>query len=199
MYSLRNEEQLIKDYFGNFQGTLLSLGENDGKTLSNVYAALIDGWHGVLVEPSKTAFSKLYELWKDRQDIELVNVAISDTDGIAEFFESGTHLGTGDTSLLSSLKKDETVKWTRETFTQTEIATLTYKSLLTKVRRIKYDLISVDCEGVDWEILQQIDLTDTKMLIVEFNGIDKVKYVDYCAKFGLHLYSQNPENIIFVK
>ncbi len=38
-YSQNQEQQVILDYFGNKVGRLLSIGENDGETLSNSRAA----------------------------------------------------------------------------------------------------------------------------------------------------------------
>ena len=64
-----------------------------------------------------------------------------------------------------------------------------------------FDLISIDVEGLDYDVLTQIDLTKCKcrMLIVETNGKENQKYIDYSATHGMTLMTQNAENLIFVK
>lgn len=201
-YSQNDEEQIIKQYFGELPGTFLSLGENDGKTLSNVYACVLRGWGGTCVEPSIRCFNRLEALHHDNPLIECFNFAVADKCGYLEFYESGEHAREyyGENhSLLSSLKKDETVKWTKETFTPTIVQTVDFKKLVERSKYKKWDLISIDCEGWDWEILIQIDLSDCKMLIIENNGTDQQKYIDYCSKFGMRLHHTTPQNLIFVK
>jgi FkbM family methyltransferase len=194
MTSQHGEEDIIRDYFKGFKGRLLSLGENDGKTLSNVYEALVEGWTGVLVEPSQTAFGRMKELWKDRKDIEMFNVAISTSSGVATFYESGNHLGMGDTSLLSTLDKDELDRWKGYEFTETTVPTWTIEELLKHTKK-GFDLISIDCEGLDYEILKQLDLTGCQMLIIEYNGKDEEKYI---KQSGMKLLTKNAANLILV-
>lgn len=201
-FSQNGEQKIIEKYFGDFAGTLLDIGANDGKTLSNTYACVLNGWKAVLVEPSVTAFNKLFEGHGVLDGIACLNVAISDTDGTAKFYESGTHLKKGDTSLLSTLAVGEIDRWkgTDNEFTETEVETITIKTLLKRTKQKKFDLISIDAEGVDYAILSQMDLKALacKMLIVETNGKDNLKYINYCQKFGMKLHHQNSENLIFV-
>ncbi len=203
-YSQNQEEELIKQYFGDCILNFLSLGENDGKTLSNVYACVERGWGGTCVEPSIKCFNKLEALHKDNPLIECFNVAIADKCSYLEFYESGEHARQyyGENhSLLSSLKKEETVKWKAETFIPTIVKAIDFKTLVEMSKYKAWDLISIDCEGLDFEILTQIDLdmVGCNMLIVENNGTEKEKYIDYCSKFGMRLYATTPQNLIFVK
>ena len=47
-FSQNQEEDVILKYFEYLPvGTFLSIGENDGQTLSNVRALAEKGWHGV--------------------------------------------------------------------------------------------------------------------------------------------------------
>jgi hypothetical protein len=52
---------------------------------------------------------------------------------------------------------------------------------------------------MDYEVLSQMNLSELgcKILCVEFNGVNKNKYVDYANKFNLHLVNENAENLIF--
>lgn len=200
MNSQNNEEQLIIDYFKDEKGTLLSIGENDGETFSNVFRALTDGWKGVLVEPSRDAFIRLGKLWLTRfHDIKLHNVAISKESGYTDFYENKGHISDKDVSLLSTLKKSETSRWPTTPFTKKIVETWDVKELLERSPYKKFDLISIDAEGVDYDILTQMDLKELgcRMLIVEHNGVDTQKYIDYAAKFGMKVYSKNDCNFIF--
>jgi hypothetical protein len=51
-----------------------------------------------------------------------------------------------------------------------------------------FDFITIDAEGYDLEILRQIDLTDTKLLCIEWNTNDQAKgqILEYTIKFGMN-------------
>ena len=202
MYSQNGEDKIAIGYFGNKIGTLLDLGANDGKTLSNSLALIESGWSAVLVEPSKEAFRRCEQLHSGNDKVKLLNVAIANENGYSDFHESGTHLKSGDIALLSSIKKSETLRWfgTDNEFTEGTTECLDFKTLL-ELSPIKiFDLISIDCEGMDWDILTQIDLraVECKMLIVEHNQKDIQLYVEYARGFGMKELSRNFENIIFI-
>ena len=197
MYSQNNEEQLILDHFGPvFKGTCLDLGANDGVTLSNTRACIERGWKGVMVDASTEMCDKLR-----RFDVEVHNVAMGNTDGLLTFYESGEHLGKGDRSLVSTIVPAEMDRWTNETFTPVTVECVTFATLLTRSAHKTFDLISIDIEGMDLDVLRQMDLTalGCKMLCVEFNGKDQPDFDWYCAVHGMKLYAKNAENLIYVK
>lgn len=200
IYSQNNEQQIIVNYFGaDFNGTCLSLGENDGKTLSNVYACILRGWNGTLVEASKNTFEKLKETHLGDDNVCLINYAIGAKNETMVFHESGELLGKGDKSLVSTIDKSELARWKNIEFTTHTVECIDFKTLLKKSVYKTFDLISIDIEGMDYIVLSQMDLTalKCKMLIVEFNGKEKQKYVDYCAKYGMRLMTENMENLFF--
>lgn len=199
-YSQNGEQQIILDYFKDFKGNVVDIGANDGITLSNSYALIQQGWSGVLVEPSKETYNKIFEIHQGKS-IEVFNVAISDKEGEFEFFESGTHLNKGDTSLLSTLKKEELDRWkgSDNQFSKSTCKAITFKTLLEKSTYKKFDFITIDAEGLDFEILSQIDLNEVgcKLLCVETNSVCDLKYIQYCTKFGMKVHYKNYENLIF--
>jgi hypothetical protein len=54
---------------------------------------------------------------------------------------------------------------------------------------------------LDIDILKQIGLCYTRMLIIEWNGEVERKrdILDYCKGFGMQLFKQNGENLILTK
>jgi len=202
-YSQNDEQDWIAAYFGPYVGTFLDAGANDGRTLSNTHALALKGWSGACVEPSPTAFPKLRELYADRKDIECHNVGLCEGNGPAILHESGEHLGKGDTSLLSTVKPSELRRWEGSgvPFNNVEMECVTFLELLRRSEFAQFDFISIDIEGLDYEVLSQIDLTHIgcRMLIVEFNGIDEHRYVQYCREYGMHLWKKNAENLVFIR
>lgn len=207
LYSQNLEEQFIAEYFGAFIGTLLSIGENDGVTLSNSRALIEKGWSAILVEPSNVAFKSLFTKYgNDNKNIWCFNVAISDFIGEADFYESGKHLGDADTGLLSTLYNGLISKWKGTEFEKKKCLVWDYKELQRQAkntgRNYTYDFITIDAEGNDVTILKQIDLTPTKLLCIEHNSVPKVKQeiIEYCAKYGMtKVIYENAENILIAR
>lgn len=195
-YSQNDEERYITRYFGAKAGRFLDIGANDGVRLSNTRAMALRGWGGVLVEPSPAAFERLSALYANRPDIQCLNIAIGDREDIVTLHESGEHLGGGDVALLSSTIERETHKWTREVFTPVEVQMLTYHQA---VGDQLFDFITIDAEGMDLVILQQIDLSHVgcRMLIVEVNDNDPTPFMRHCKGHGMRLVGRTPENMIF--
>lgn len=206
MYSQNQEEKYILEFFGNQTGTLLDIGANDGITFSNSYALLQKGWSGLLVEPSPEAFRKLYNLHGSKNPIvHICTCAIGSKDDTAVLHESGPHFPSKtDVALLSSLKKAETEKWKQSgvKFNEAVVNVNTYATLLKKFNNPVFDFISIDAEGMDLEILAQIDLTPTKLLCIEWNSHEATKHIimEYCNRFGMNkIIYQSPENLLLAR
>ncbi len=203
-FSQSGEQKIILDYFGGFVGRFLSCGENDGETLSNVRALAERGWSGCCVEPAPTAFSKLAALYDGDARIHCVQVAITESDGMIDFYDSGTHLKKGDTSLLSTTRPEEMNRWKKsgEQFSKIQVHGVTFNTLI-ESRRIlpRFEFISIDCEGVDLQVLRQIDLTAVgcRLLCVEVNRADQGPFDAHCAKHGMRLHHRNYENAIYAR
>lgn len=196
-YSQNNEQQVILDYFGeHYIGTFLDLGCNDGATFSNTRALGLRGWSGTLVDASEKAINIAKSVYKDNNNVEVVNVAIAPYKGFITFYESGTHLGGEDVSLVSTIIESEKQRWVKERFTEVQVPCDTVKSIM---NGRTFDFINIDIEGMDFEVLTQIDLTDVKCVCVEYNGIEPQKYIDYCAQFDMKEIHRNGENLIFAK
>lgn len=203
-YSQSDEDVIIERFFRGHTGTILELGANDGRHLSNSLAAIERGWNAVLVEPSQTAFEKLSKLHEDNPRVKCYQVAIGDCDCEKDFYESGEHLGTGDTSLISTLVPTEIERWKGskyDNFSPAKANVLTWQSFYESLEEKTFDVVSCDIEGMDLFVLTQMDLEamQVKMLIVEYNGKDEQAFTELAHKAGMKLLTKNYENLIFAK
>lgn len=199
-YSQNAEDIFVLDYFKGFKGTLLEIGANDGKTLSNSLLLIENGWKAHLVEPGSVC-SELNKLHQDNHNVSIHNFAIGAEYNRVKFMESGAHEpGGSDVGLVSTLDENEKRRWAEVDFTETIVNVNPFEVL---EKYAPFDFISIDAEGYDWIILQQINLADMgcKALCIEWNSLEalQVRYMDYCALHGLKLAQKNAENLIFVK
>ena len=203
-HSQNNEQEIIINLFkGKRDGTFLDIGANDGVTLSNTFALANNyGWTGLLVEASPKAYERLlknYELF-DR-DFDLQNVAIGKEDGELTFYESGELLNKGDVALVSSGIKSELQRWEslNMPFEKIKVPMTSVATMLSMTRHTHFDLLSLDIEGMELDVLPQIDFTalQIKVVVVEWNSKDKKAYNDIMFPFGFRLVSVNPENLIY--
>jgi FkbM family methyltransferase len=204
MYSQNAEEKIILDYFRtypeNFTGILLDIGANDGKTFSNSLALIERGWKAILIEPDIEAFEKLLALHEGNQSVVCYNIAIANQDGEVDFYKSGTHLDKGDAGLLSTLSEINYDKWKSTTeFEIVKAKTVCFSTFMEICPEKKFDFITIDAEGMDWNIVSQMDLNKLgcSLICLEHNG-EKIKmFNDYFKAYGLSLIHGNAENLIY--
>lgn len=193
-YSQNGEQQIILDYFKDKKGTFLDIGANDGVTFSNVYALALSGWHGVCVEPTDGAFNKLVENYKGMQ-VQLLQYCVGNESKMVDFYEPAD-------TLVATAVHSEISKWERNcgmVFQKVHKQMITIQKLMELSHYKQFDFISIDVEGIDFEILKEIDLTHVSMVCVEVNGNDRKPFAEYMERFGLQLIKDNDINIIYAK
>lgn len=199
MYSQNAEEKVILDYFKDQQeGAFLSIGENDGETLSNC-RALASKFCGVMIEPSPKAFFKLKQLYdKEKKGcFYLYNFAIGTHNGTMKFFDSGTHLNKGDVALLSTANESELKRFPGTQYEEIEVKVFRWKTALNRLQIKKFDFVSIDAEGFDLDILKQMDLTDVKLLCIEWNSDALLKIEFDKIMEGFKIIYTTGENLIY--
>ncbi len=197
------EGKFLHEYFKQETGVFLDIGANDGKTLSNTYDLFLRGWMGVLIEPSPKAFTRLSKLYQDL-GMELHQKAIvTHPEDSVSFWESTEHLTNADVALLSSTIHSEISKWSKTptTFQEITVPCCTLQTVLDESKYKQFDFISIDTEGLDYEILLKVDPISLglKALCVEYNGIQPEKYIQYMSGYGFKLGLKNGVNLIFTK
>ena len=113
---------------------------------------------------------------------------------------------TGNCGKLTGLEKGkEQEKWKKGglEFEKVEVDVLTFNDFRTKKvpGMFRFDFITIDAEGMDLAILQQIDLTkyQTKLVCIEHNSVPEAKeaMIAYCRSHGLvEIIYESGENVI---
>ena len=150
MYSQRNEEAVILDYFKDAPtGRFLDIGAYDGRTFSNVLALAERGWSGVLVEPSPHTFPALLSNYPDESRFTHVNALVgSGPNEIVPF-----HLSQDAVSSIDPVHRD---KWESVVkFRTVLMPQVSVKALLSAVG-IEFDFVSVDTESTSAVIAEKM-------------------------------------------
>lgn len=193
MYSQNQEELYILNHFKGKQGTFLDLGAYNGKDLSNSRALVKLGWAGCCVEPHPTICEELENNCLGFDKVFCFEIAIGKENGIFQLNANPTY--------YSTLIDSEMDRW-KETdfeFKPIDVEVLDFKTFQAVSPYDTYDFISIDCEGIDYDVLTQIDLDKVKcsMVCVETNGKQTDKYIDYISQFkGFKVVHVNAENLI---
>jgi FkbM family methyltransferase len=194
-YSQNNEEHYIVQHFQSVDGTFLDLGAYNGIDLSNTRRLMELGWRGICFEPNPTIFESLANNCMQFKDVLCYEMAIGEMDGTFKMQMNDTY--------YSTLKESEVQRWatTDFKFVEEEVEVICFDTFMKTSPYHYFDFISIDCEGVDYEVLKQIDLDKVrcKMVCVEHNGKETQKYIDYIAKFGFNVIHINPENLIMAR
>jgi FkbM family methyltransferase len=204
-YSQNDEQEIIIKLFnGKKRCSFLDIGANDGKTFSNTYALGEHyDWTGVLVEPSPKAFDKLLDLYGNKPNFELFNVAIGRSNGMMTLHESGTLLNKDDVALVSTGISSEKRRWDSANieFTEVEVPVWNIRTLLDTCIHKEFDVLSLDIEGMELEVLPSIPLRDLKIAcaIIEWNGKHMVEFNRIMYRQGFRIVKMNAENIIYAK
>jgi FkbM family methyltransferase len=130
------------------------------------------------------------DLHKDNESVQCIEACLDTQSRETIFYHNLDHCGIGDTDLLSTINKesylDSSTKFPFETF---KIQTKTLTELVPTFKYKKYSIISIDIEGIDLEILKQMDLQELgcEIIIVEYNNdINKRAAIqEYCSKFNI--------------
>lgn len=202
MHSQNREEEAILNYFKDFKGTFLDIGANDGVTLSNTRALAELGWCGVLIEPSPKAFPRLKKLYEDDKKgcFYLYNFAIGTKNGKDILHDSGELLKKGDVGLVSTFVPAEMDRFKSVlSYEDAEVKVFKWKTALNRFKFKKFDCINIDCEGLDGDILEQIDVSEVKLLVIEWNGHQYLKDKFSQKMEGFKIIYTSAENLIFAR
>lgn len=203
MFSQNAEEKYILEYFGDYVGSFLDLGCNNGETFSNTRALALKGWKGVLVDASPKAIERCKNLYKGRKGIYIYDYAITGHMGKEIFHESSSLISSRDVGLVSTFHDSEMSRFkTTVSYTPIEVKTLKWKTALNRWQIKKFDMMSIDIEGDELNVLPDMDLSEVRLLCIEWNSKEDLKkeYLHYTSKYGLDkIIYESGENLIIVR
>lgn len=168
-YSQWKEQEIILQFFKNFKGKFMDIGAYDGAINSNTRALVELGWKGVLVEPQPYVFNHLVMNCAGF-DVQCVNAAVTAQGGLRRF---------------SGIEQRGTLI-TKEGFW---VNTITPFDLFRMFGNV--DFLTIDAEGMDYEILEaSLGLFDPKLICFEDDLPDsrnpdyKVSMLEMLSDFG---------------
>lgn len=200
-YSQNNEQEHILNYFGDYVGTFLDIGCNDCLTFSNTRALALKGWKGIFIDPSPKAMERCKTLYNGHKGYYFYEVALSSHNGKDILHQSGPLCSPTDVGLVSTFHAHEMERFKRTViYEPVEVKTFRWKTFQNRLKSTKInslDFISLDTEGSDLEILSQMDLTNTKAIVLEWNSKPELKkdlehYLD-----GFKLIYTSGENLLY--
>ncbi|MCB0650926.1 MAG: FkbM family methyltransferase [Saprospiraceae bacterium] len=165
----------------------IQVGSNDGIQHDPLYKFIKrDRWKGIMMEPQKTAFSKLSYAYP-KGNVHLVNKAISDNNepkklykiaftdqrwasGISSFLRQHVEDRIADGHVDRQCKKYGIIppENKEDYITYDEVECINFPTLLKEFAVKKVDLLHIDTEGFDYEVIKLFDFNLFKPRVVAF-------------------------------
>ena len=199
-YSQNQEQEAILNYFGDFIGSFLDIGSNDGETFSNTRALALKGWSGVCVEPSPKAFERLEKLYSQKpKKIFCYPFAMGSHNGKATLKESGPLCSAADIGLVSTFHQHEQDRFKAVKYEPIEVKVFRWKTFYNRLKIKTFDFVSIDTEGEDLTILSQMDVKDVRAVCLEWNGKTELKTEFDRYLSGFKVIYTSGENLLYAR
>jgi FkbM family methyltransferase len=146
--------------------TFLQIGAFDGEADDDLHDLIVKhALRGVLVEPQPAAFARLQKTYRDQPQVTLLQAAISDRDGVCDFY-----CRRGEASMAASFDPNHLRRHgiPDDQIVRQQVACRTAHSALRVAGLERVDLIQIDAEGCDWPIIRSIDFTRIRPAILRF-------------------------------
>lgn len=195
MYSQNDEEKVILEYANGLKPMrFLEIGAYDGITFSNTYALYQQGWEGVYVEADPECFESLRRNFHGDSECTLINKCVGSHTGKVTFYMGG--------GMYSTTSKRHRDIWSGHQVPYQELVLdmVDFEELI-RLAPGPYSFINIDVEGIDIDILRQIDPKPlkTKLICVECNYQDERQvYRDCLNSKGFKVVHETSENLIGV-
>ncbi len=194
-YSQGDEEEVISKWFGTRTGRFLDIGAWSPKKFSNTRALYERGWSGVMVDASAFPIADLIREYRNEPRITIVHCAISDKPGLMKFFDScGDGISSGRESFAEVWKTNNGT-----VYTPTWVVGITPEDLL-KTFPGPYHLISIDAEGMTFDIFEAMSMkaTGVEMVVMEHDlNLERAEALG--KRVGFRLHHKTPNNVILVR
>lgn len=148
-FSQFGEDAILENWFwGKVSGFYVEVGAFDPLIYSNTYWFYAKGWNGICIEPNPSLYSKFCAR---RARDKVLNVAVSNSEGEADFVCSGVYSGIVSDSFAVPEKRNEgeVIK----------VKTIPLRKVLQAhvPADTVIDFMTIDCEGHDLAVLESND------------------------------------------
>lgn len=163
-YSQTGEDRIVAALLGEAPGFYVDVGCNHPVKYSNTFELYKRGWRGINVDANE----QLVDLCRRIRPRDVsVCAAISDTARDVAFTEFSD-------PMVSSLSEQHVTRWRKErdVVRERRVATRTLHDVLaTCDAPRRFDLLSIDVEGHDFEVLSSVDLDvyRPKLIVIEIH------------------------------
>ncbi|MES2307878.1 MAG: FkbM family methyltransferase [Verrucomicrobiota bacterium] len=156
-FSQTGEDQLILSYLPKENGFFVDVGAFHPTQYSNTFALYLRGWRGINVEPNPNAVALFKQLRPD--DLHL-QIGVSQSEKPLDYISFNNPLcNTFQSDFAKSVLKFDSEYVVQNV--QHQIETMSLCRILDQYfsSAVKFDLLSVDAEGMDLEVLSSNDWT----------------------------------------
>jgi len=199
VYSQFGESEILVRYFQDGKGFYLDIGSGDPVRGSNTYFLYKQGWTGILIDPiSRNIRASKILRRKDR----IIQGLVGTANKSYLFFETYPYeYSTTDQEAFNLLIDGRKAKLVRKMY----LNTISISQLKLNITLDQPSLLSVDCEGLDLEVLKTIDLNTIKFRVIcvedfDFNPISKTSAINqYLNENGYEIVDRAGPSSIYVK
>jgi len=171
--------------------TIVDVGANNGFYGSNSFPFIARGWRSILIEPHPLAFERLQKLHRGKKSASCLNIACSDQAG-----EFPLYLSTNDDTSLATLCTDDNPAFQQRRSQNYKMVRVERLGTVLATNEVPHDfgILSIDAEGMDYEVLLGLDLkrwrprliitedyepkVEKKAAYLSENGYEKVAHCD---------------------
>jgi FkbM family methyltransferase len=139
-----NGEQKLIELLGPALHTFIDVGAHIGDWTELILQANGKEKLGILIEPSRSSYSKLEERYRSNSEISVIHAAASDREGEAEFHDEE---GRGEGSSLVG-------SWSSSRALVTRVRVTTVDQEVAKAGWSAVDVLKIDAEGYDFHVIQ---------------------------------------------
>ena len=146
---------------------IVDIGANDGFNLSNSNLFIREGWMALLVEPVPKSISKAKVIHGSNRNVKFEEVAISNRTGTAKIFLNKS----GEDNFFATLETEKS--FLRDKFVGENFILVKTEKLNVVLKRnnvpLNFAILTVDVEGYESEVLENLGNYQPSVIIVERN------------------------------
>lgn len=191
-------------YTGN--GTFVDIGAFDCLQWSNTYPLAMAGWGGIFVEPQLDLVGKCEEMFGHRDDIHILNCAVSNRKGLSVLRLAGSLSTIDEETIDTYLGVDGFSFYFQDDPKYSIVTTRTLDSILDNYDIKEIKVLSIDVEGSELAVLEgfSIDKWTPPLVLIEAHeqhegaglSAKAIPINDYMDKAGYEkIYSDAINNI----